>query len=94
MAVITDMGIESDIPPKKKQPVGHRQALLAQNKVYDDDILCEIPTLSGINAEEGKLTLTSTNEGKGLYLSETVPYGQKIGQRYLAVYRYFKTVRK
>lgn len=79
MAVITDVGMESDIHPKKKQPVGHRLALLAQNKVYGDNILCEAPTLSEIEVKEGKLILSFVNEGDGLYLAETVPYGQKIG---------------
>lgn len=79
MAVITDVGMQSDIHPKKKQPVGHRLALLAQNKVYGDNVLCEAPTLSEIKAENGRIILTFENVGDGLYLAETVPYGQKIG---------------
>lgn len=79
MAVITDAGMESDIHPKKKQPVGHRLALLAQSKVYGEDILCEAPTLSEVKAEQGKLTLTFKNAGNGMYLAEEVAHGQKIG---------------
>lgn len=76
MAVITDVGMEFDIHPKKKQPVGHRLALLAENKVYGDDVLCEAPALSKIRAEDGKLVLVFDNAGDGLYLAETLSYGQ------------------
>lgn len=79
MAVTTDVGMQFDIHPKKKQPVGHRLALLAENKVYKDDVLCEAPTLSGIKVEDGRLILSFENTGDGLYFAETVPYGQLVG---------------
>lgn len=79
MAVITDVGMEADIHPKKKQPVGHRLALLAEHKVYREDVLCEAPTLTGAKAEEGRIVLTFAHAGDGLYLAETVPYGQTVG---------------
>lgn len=91
MAVITDAGMQFDIHPKKKQPVGHRLALLAENKVYgDEDVLCEAPALSGIQVEEGKLTLIFANAGDGLYLSETVPHGQKVGKETLGGLQIFQ----
>lgn len=79
MAVITDIGMQFDIHPKKKQPVGHRLALLAENLVYGEDTLCEAPTLSEVQVEDGVLILKFKNEGDGLYLTEMVPYGQSVG---------------
>lgn len=79
MAVISDVGMQYDIHPKKKQPVGHRLALLAENKVYGEDVLCEAPTLSGARVKDGSLTLTFENAGDGLYLADKTPDGQIIG---------------
>lgn len=79
MAVITDAGMQSDIHPKKKRPVGHRLALLAENLVYGDDVLSEAPALSGVRAEDNRLILTFDNAGNGLYFAEKVPYGQEVG---------------
>lgn len=82
MAVITDVGMKFDIHPKKKQPVGHRLALLAEGKVYGDDVLCEAPALSGISVQAGQLILTFKHTGDGLYLADTAPYGQRLdGQK-------------
>lgn len=78
MAVITDVGMQFDIHPKKKQPVGHRLALLAENKVYHDDVLCEAPVLSNVQVQEGKVIFTFENAGQGLYLAEKLPYGQTV----------------
>jgi sialate O-acetylesterase len=38
MAVITDLGDETDIHPRDKQPVGERLALLARSIVYKEDV--------------------------------------------------------
>lgn len=78
MAVITDAGMQFDIHPKKKQPVGRRLALLAENKVYGETVLCEAPTLSEVMVEEGRLILTFEHTGDGLYLADAAPYGQKL----------------
>lgn len=90
MAVITDVGMESDIHPKKKQPVGHRLALLAEHKVYQEDVLCEAPTMTGAEAEDGRIVLTFENAGDGLYLAETVPYGQTVGKERLGGLQIFQ----
>ena len=90
MAVTSDVGMEFDIHPKKKQPVGHRLALLAENKVYGENVLCEAPTLSKAEVEEGKLVLTFAHAGDGLYLSEEVPYGQKVGKERLGGLQVFQ----
>lgn len=70
MAVISDVGMEWDIHPKKKQPVGFRLALLAENKVYGQDVLCEAPTLTEAHFEGDCLILKFENVGTGLYLSD------------------------
>ncbi len=90
MAVVTDVGMEFDIHPKKKQPVGRRLALIAENKVYGGNVLCEAPTLSGIKVEDGKLVLTFINSGDGLYLTETVPFGQTVGKERLGGLQVFQ----
>ena len=76
MAVITDVGMELDIHPKKKQPVGHRLALQAMNRIYGEtDVLCEAPTLSGAEIQPGKLILSFVNAGTGLSLADHTPDG-------------------
>ena len=64
--------------------------MIAENKVYGEDVLCEAPTLSKVEAEEGKLVLTFEHAGDGLYLSEEVPYGQKIGKERLGGLQVFQ----
>lgn len=90
MAVITDCGMQFDIHPKKKKPVGHRLALLAENKVYGEDILCEAPALTGAEAEEGRIILTFENAGEGLYLAEKLPTGETVDKTRLGGLRIFQ----
>ena len=74
MAVITDIGMELDIHPKKKQPVGHRLALQAMHRIYGEtDILCEAPTLATGDLKDGELILRFTNAGTDLYLASETP---------------------
>ncbi|MBQ1490682.1 MAG: hypothetical protein IIZ39_01875, partial [Blautia sp.] len=75
MAVITDIGMEFDIHPKKKKPVGERLALLAENRIYGEDVLCEAPSLCEAKVEEGVLTLRFNSAGEGLYLADHTPDG-------------------
>lgn len=77
MAVITDLGSQFDIHPKKKQPVGHRLALLAEHYVYGDDIECEAPMLSSVSVSDGELNLFFEYAYNGLYLEEVLPDGKK-----------------
>lgn len=79
MAVITDNGMPWDIHPIVKHPVGHRLALLAENKVYgEENVLCEAPTLTGVTAEEGKIILKFDNAGDGLHFSYKTMYGEEL----------------
>ncbi len=75
MAVISDIGMELDIHPKKKKPVGERLALLAENRIYGEDVLCEAPTLCAAESEDGVLTLRFANVGDGLHLADHTPDG-------------------
>lgn len=78
MAVISDIGSEYDIHPKKKQPVGYRLALLALNHIYGVSALCEAPLLNMAETEDGKLTLRFIHAGKGLYLTDRTPDGSRV----------------
>lgn len=75
MAVISDIGMELDIHPKKKQPVGYRLALLAENKVYGENVLCEAPALISAAQVNNTLLLRFENAGDGLTLTDHTPDG-------------------
>ena len=78
MAVTSDVGMQWDIHPKKKQPVGQRLALLAENLVYREAVPCEAPTLVGAEVSKGRIVLQFANAGEGLYLTDVTPYGVQI----------------
>ncbi len=72
-ASIGDVGSGYDIHPKKKQPVGHRLALLARGHVYGEDILCEAPMLEDAVYADGLADLTfSAAEGGLIVKNHTV----------------------
>lgn len=90
MAVITDVGMEYDIHPKKKQPVGYRLSLLARKQIYgENDLLAEAPTLCKAQAENGKLILTFENCGEGLCLKGSTPDGAECRNDQLGGLRVF-----
>jgi sialate O-acetylesterase len=66
MAVITDVGEERDIHPRRKQPVGERLALLARKMVYREKVVAESPTFDKMSVKAGKVYLKFRNVGSGL----------------------------
>lgn len=66
MISIMDAGMERDIHPKRKRPVGERLALLAMGVVYGADLLCESPEFAGADHHEETLTLHFKHTGSGL----------------------------
>lgn len=67
MASIGDCGMEHDIHPKNKQPVGERLALLARGHVYGESVLCDAPELESVCQNEEEITL-QFRYAQGLYL--------------------------
>ena len=57
MASIGDAGMQWDIHPKDKLPVGHRLALLARGHVYGQPILCDAPELESAQKRGGQILL-------------------------------------
>jgi sialate O-acetylesterase len=58
MAVITDVGHETDIHPRKKQPVGERLALLARKIAYGDRrLVASGPTLRSMTVRGNEAVL-------------------------------------
>jgi sialate O-acetylesterase len=66
MAVITDVGEENDIHPKKKQPVGSRLALAARGIAYGEKIEFSGPIYKSMKVKGDKAILTFDHVGKGL----------------------------
>ncbi len=66
MAVITDVGEQKDIHPRKKQPVGARLALAARGIAYGEKIEYCGPVYRGIKISGGKAVLSFDHVGKGL----------------------------
>jgi sialate O-acetylesterase len=66
MAVITDVGDEKDIHPRKKEPVGSRLALAARALGYGEKIEYSGPVYESMKIEGNKAILTFSHVGKGL----------------------------
>ena len=66
MAVITDVGEEKDIHPKKKEPVGARLALAARAIAYSEKIEYSGPMYASMDVEGNKAVLRFNHVGKGL----------------------------
>ncbi len=66
MAVITDVGMEHNIHPVKKEPVGDRLALAARAIAYHEPVEYSGPTYKGMKIEGGHVVLTFDHVGGGL----------------------------
>lgn len=66
MAVITDVGDEKDIHPKKKEPVGARLALSARAIAYGAKVTYSGPLYKSMRVKEDKVVLSFEHAGKGL----------------------------
>jgi sialate O-acetylesterase len=66
IAVITDVGEENDIHPKKKEPAGARLALLARRIAYGQDIVAMGPLYKKMRSEGNRVVLSFDNVGAGL----------------------------
>ena len=66
MAVITDVGEEDNIHPRKKEPVGARLALAARALAYGEKIEYSGPVYKDMKVEGNKAVLHFTHGGKGL----------------------------
>jgi len=57
MAVITDLGDETDIHPRDKQPVGERLALLARSLVYGEEVEAYGPVYDSARVEDDHIVV-------------------------------------
>jgi sialate O-acetylesterase len=66
MAVITDVGMEHNIHPTKKQPVGERLALAARGIAYHEPIEYSGPIYKSMSVDDLHITVTFDHVGGGL----------------------------
>jgi sialate O-acetylesterase len=66
MAVITDVGEEKDVHPKKKEPVGARLALAARVIAYGESIVGSGPEYTSMEVKGDRAILRFKNVGQGL----------------------------
>lgn len=66
MAVITDVGEENDIHPKKKEPVGQRLALAARKIAYGQNVAHSGPLYRSMRFEGSRVILQFDQVGQGL----------------------------
>jgi sialate O-acetylesterase len=66
MAVITDVGAQTDIHPKKKQPVGERLGHAALALAYGEKVPYTGPVYESMKVADGKATITFKNADGGL----------------------------
>ena len=66
VAVITDVGEEKDIHPRKKEPVGARLALAARHIAYGEKMVWSGPAYKSMKVSGNKATLGFNHVGSGL----------------------------
>ena len=68
-----DVGLQYDIHPKKKKPIGERLALQALSKVYGYNILSDSPSVSAYSKTDGCIDIEFADCGSGLYADGDKP---------------------
>jgi sialate O-acetylesterase len=66
MAVITDIGNETDIHPTQKEPVGARLALAARAIAYGEKIIYSGPVYDSMTVDGNRAVLSFKHIGSGL----------------------------
>ncbi len=69
MAVSSDCGEPGNVHPRRKEPVGHRLALLALHDTYEVPLVCNGPLFESLSFEQGKAIVSFAN-GEGLHTSD------------------------
>ena len=72
MAVTIDVGEDLNVHPKRKEPVGHRLALLAQALVYKKNVICEGPIFGSASAEGSAMVVRFKRGAEGLTMKGDV----------------------
>jgi len=67
MVSSADAGMENDIHPKIKQPIGERLALQALKHIYGKTVLSDAPRYSAINKTDHRIEIAFTN-ADGLHI--------------------------
>lgn len=73
VAVITDVGEEKDIHPRRKEPVGARLALAARGIAYGEKIVYSGPTYRSMKVKHGRAIVKFDHVGDGLMARELPP---------------------
>jgi sialate O-acetylesterase len=66
LIVTTDVGDETDIHPRRKEPVGHRLALAARAVGYGEKVEFSGPVYEGMSVTGDQATLRFTHAASGL----------------------------
>jgi len=66
MAVITDVGNETDVHPRQKEPVGARLALAARSIAHGETIVASGPDFAGLEIDGDRAIVRFRHVGKGL----------------------------
>jgi sialate O-acetylesterase len=69
MATAVDIGDEKDIHPKNKFEVARRLALLAQNRVYHQQVIDQGPTFDSMTIDQGRIRIRFKYVGGGLVIA-------------------------
>jgi len=64
----SDVGMEWDIHPKHKKPIGTRLALMARGHIYGENILCDPPEFNSATRVPEGIKVNFKN-GDGLYIN-------------------------